>query len=118
MEIKEIINKEEWEGFLLRCVEKTFLQSWNWGDFNVLMGSKIWRLGVYSENKLISVALVCKVSAKRGTFLFIPHGPVVLGGATGKDKKDILELIILHLSDTAKEEKASFIRISPIFLEN
>ena len=47
MEIKEIKNKSEWESFLIRCVKKTFLQSWNWGEFNEKMGSKIWRIGVY-----------------------------------------------------------------------
>ncbi|MCX6723026.1 MAG: peptidoglycan bridge formation glycyltransferase FemA/FemB family protein [Candidatus Staskawiczbacteria bacterium] len=114
MEIKEVINKEEWESFLSRCTEKTFLQSFNWGEFNIKMGSKIWRFGAYSQGKLICVALVIKVSARRGTFLFIPHGPVILVGISGKDKKEILELILLHLSDIAKEEKASFIRVSPI----
>jgi len=118
MELKEIINKEEWESFLSQCVEKTFLQSWIWGEFNERMGSKIWRFGIYNKEKLMAVALVLKVSARRGTFLFIPHGPVVLSEISPKDKKEILELILLHLSDITKEEKASFIRISPLFIEN
>jgi len=118
MELREITNKDEWESFLLRCAEKTFLQSFNWGEFNIKMGNKIWRFGAYSEGKLLSVALVIKVLAKRGTFLFIPHGPVVLGGISAKDKKEILQLILLNLRSVAKEEKASFIRISPILLEN
>jgi len=46
MEIKEINNKEDWEGFLLRCDEKTFLNSWNWGEFQKREGEKIWRLGI------------------------------------------------------------------------
>jgi len=118
MEIKEITNKDEWESFLLNCVEKTFLQSWNWGEFNSQMGSKIWRLGAYNKERLIGVALVLKISARRGTFLFIPHGPVVIEGITAKDKKEILELILVQLSDIAKTEKASFIRVSPVLLEN
>jgi len=118
MELKEITSKEEWEGFLLRCAEKTFLQSWNWGEFNIKMGEKIWRLGVFSEGRLLCVALVIKVSARRGTFLFIPHGPVILGQIAGQDKKEILQLILLQLSNIAVEEKASFIRVSPILLEN
>jgi len=118
MELKEIQNKELWEIFLLQCGEKTFLQSWNWGDFNIQMGNKIWRLGVYSNQNLISVALIVKTSAKRGTFLFIPHGPVVIEGLSVQDKKEILELILVHLSDIAREEKASFIRVSPILLKN
>ncbi len=117
MELREITNKEEWEGFLLQCTEKTFLQSWNWGEFNEKNGAKIWRLGVY-DGALLAVALVVKVSAKRGTFLFIPHGPVIKPNLTAKDKKEILSLILLHLNDIAKAENASFIRVSPILLEN
>jgi len=115
MELKEITNINEWEEFLLQCGQKTFLQSWNWGEFNLAMGNKIWRFGVYNNTRLISVILVLKVSAKRGTFLFIPHGPVVIEGLAEKDKKEILELLLLRLGDSAKAEKASFIRMSPLF---
>jgi len=124
MELREITNKEEWENFLLQCAEKTFLQSWNWGEFNEKMGAKIWRFGAYNGERLISVALVIRVSARRGTFLFIPHGPIVMGELLAKDKKEILELMLVELSRIAKEEKAlgrsptgepSFIRVSPIF---
>lgn len=118
MDIREINNKDEWEIFLSKCSEKTFLHSWGWGEFNVKMGSKIWRLGAYSDNNLIATALIFKVSARRGTFLFIPHGPVFLGELPTKDKRDILELLLIYLSDIIKEEKASFVRISPILSKN
>jgi len=120
MNIKEITNKNEWEGFLENCTEKTFLQSWNWGEFNQKMkdpangAGKIWRFGAYNE-KLLGVVLVLKISARRGTFLFIPHGPVVFDDITEKDKKEVLKLFLLHLENIAKEEKASFIRVSPLF---
>ena len=113
MELKEISNKDEWEGFLKLCTEKTFLQSWNWGEFQIKDGNKIWRFVIFNKEKFVGVALVIKFSAKRGTFLFVPHGPVVIEGLDAKDKKEVLELILIQLSDIAKEEKASFIRFSP-----
>ena len=58
MEIRKINNKEVWENFLLECEEKTFLQSWNWGEFQKAMGNKIWRLGVFENDQLISVGLL------------------------------------------------------------
>jgi len=118
MEIKEITNKEEWENFLLPLAEKTFLQSWNWGEFSTTMSEKIWRFGAYNGDLLVAIALVLKVSAKRGTFLFIPHGPVFIEGMAPADIKEIFELILLQLSDIAKKEQASFIRVSPILAEN
>ena len=118
MEIKEIENKKEWESFLLQCVEKTFLQSWNWGEFNREMGERVWRFGFYSGENLIGAALVFKVSARRGTFLFIPHGPVFISGLPERDKKEILELTLIRLNEIAREEKACYIRVSPILSKN
>lgn len=115
MELREITNKEEWEGFLKTCAEKTFLHSWNWGEFNQAMGDKIWRFGVYSSGSLIAVILVLKVDAKRGTFLFVPHGPVVAEGLQPIDKKEILQLLLIELKNITVEEGASFFRISPIW---
>lgn len=110
MEIKEIKNKNVWEGFLLECEEKTFLDSWNWGEFQRLEGNKIWRLGVYDNNELVACALVIKIVAKRGTFLFLPHCPV------GKSKT--LGVLTNKLKEVAKKEKASFIRVAPIWEKN
>lgn len=118
MDIKEINIKDDWESFLYKCTEKTFLHSWGWGEFNEKMGSKIWRLGIYSGDSIIAVVLIFKVSARRGTFLFVPHGPVFLSELVLKDKRDALELLLIYLSDIIKEEKASFVRVSPILSNN
>jgi len=118
MKLKEITNKEEWENFLQNCAEKTFLQSWNWGDFNVAMGNKVWRFGIYFGDNLISVALAIKISARRGTFIFVPHGPVIIDGLETSDKKEILNILLLALKEHAKEDNASFIRLSPLFKED
>ena len=112
MEVKEIKDKNIWENFLLDCKEKTFLSSWNWGELNRAMGNKIWRLGIFEENNLISVALIITIQAKRGTFLFLPHGPVMKSGAR---KHELLKVLLGKLSEIAREEKASFIRVSPIW---
>jgi len=114
MEIREIDNKQEWEDFISARTEKTFLQSWNWGEFNALSGASIWRLGAYNNGLLIAVAFVYKISAKRGTFLFIPHGPVLVENLPIEDKKEILKLLLWQLSDIAKKEKIDFIRVSPL----
>lgn len=115
MKLQEIINKDEWENFISLCADKTFLQSWNWGDYATENAQKVWRLGIYGQEGLIAVCLVIRVSAKRGTFLSIPHGPVILGSLQVKDKVEILQIILQYLLNIAKEENASFIRVSPLF---
>lgn len=75
------------------------------------MGSKIWRLGVYGGGELMGIALVVKVEAKRGTFLFVPH----LSGFKIYDLRfKILECLVSHLKDLAKKEGCSLIRIAPV----
>ncbi len=116
---KEIIEKQIWEGFLEECGEKTFLSSWNWGEFQKKMGYKIWRLGVYNSEQLIAVALVIKIQAKRGTFIFVPHGPVIKN--IGEQFSDVSEnsspmrALLEKLKEIAKQENCGFIRISVIW---
>ena len=119
LEVNEVKNKEAWEQFLLECEEKTFLQSWNWGEFNKMMGNKIWRLGLFENREgLSSIALVVKVRAKRGTFLFLPHGPSVTTGSNIAVKFKVLKIFLDKLKEISKDEKVSFIRIAPIWEGN
>lgn len=109
LEIREIFDKKEWDNFLFSQETATFLESWNWGEFNQSIGSKIWRLGIYHKNsQLIGVALIIKVTAKRGTFLFCPHGPILADETRG------LKSLVSYLNLLAKKENCSFIRFSPI----
>jgi len=119
MELKiiETTNKEIWENFLLECQEKTFLQSWNWAEFQKKEGNKIWRWGIYDNENLTAVALVIKIEAKRGTFLFVPHGPIIKIQDL-RLKIQALIFLLNKLKETSREEKASFIRIAPIFEKN
>jgi len=115
MEIREITSKDVWEEFLQNCSEKTFLHSWNWGEFNLSQDFRIWRFGAYENEKLLSVILVIKIAAKRGKFLFIPHGPVILDGLEVKDKRDVMELALMRTQEIVKTEKIDFIRIAPVW---
>jgi len=112
LKIQEIINKYIWEGFLLDITEKTFLQSWNWGEFQERMGHRINRLGFFEKEKVFAVALVSQITAKRGRFFLIQHGPIV---KEEKLKKEVLEKLILYLKERAKKEKVSFLRLNPLW---
>lgn len=118
MELKiiEIENKEIWEDFLRNVKEKTFLQSFNWGEFNKKMGDKILRLGIYENQELVSTALVIKMKARRGTFLLLPHGPSFAKASAGK--AELLKVLLERLKEIGKKEKAAFIRIAPIWERN
>ncbi len=117
MEIREIQDKEEWESFLAQCEERTFLQSWNWGEFQKKMGNKIWRLGIFDDDNLTAAALTSKISARRGTFLLIQHGPAFVPhcGTTAGKPATVMEALINKLKELGKEEKAAFVRMNPLW---
>lgn len=123
-EIKEITDKKIWEDFVLGVKPHTFLESWQWGEFNSAMGDKIWRLGI-SHNaelrmqnaELLGVALVIKISAKRGMFLFVPQGPVLREAKKLQITNSKFQIFIDYLKNLAQKENCSFIRISPILLK-
>lgn len=96
-----------------RCEDKTFLSSWEWGEFWMGQGNKIKRLGVGDKSGLLAVALAVKIKAKRGTHILIQHGPNIIEGKTA-EKNKILKELFFDLEKWAKEEGASFIRIAPL----
>jgi len=114
MKVKEIKEKQKWEDFLEKCKEKTFLDSWNWGEFQEKLGHQVWKLGAYDQEKLVGVALIIEVDARRGTFLSVPHGPVI----KHFDKKYILKSFLEKLKEIGKKEGASFLRFEPIWERN
>jgi lipid II:glycine glycyltransferase (peptidoglycan interpeptide bridge formation enzyme) len=128
-EIKQIENKQTWDELVQSGPEYTFLHSWNWGEFSKAMGHKVWRLGIYDSSALAGVALVVGIKARRGSFLFVPHGPVLKfpisnfqfpnkSQISNNKFQEILEFLVAYLKKIAKEEKCSFIRISPLLERN
>ena len=115
MIIQEIDNKKTWDNFVTSQKKHTFLHAWEWGEFNRAVGESVWRLGVYDDNQLTAVALVLGVKARRGSFIFIPHGPVLRQGYA---RQAILAELVKKLKEIAREEKAIFIRISPLLEDN
>ncbi len=115
--IKEIVNKEAWEGFLQNCPGKTFLSSWAWGEFQIGQGFEIKRLGVVDNSGLRAVVMAVKIKARRGTYILIQHGPNIIETNPNEIKK-ILNELVLSLMEWAKNEGASFIRCAPLMERN
>ncbi len=114
LKIEEINDRKNWEKFVLSRPNKNFLHSWNWGEFNRYLGSKIFRFAVYNANKeSVAVFLVIKIVAKRGSFLFVPQGPIA-----HDPNEEVLEAVSSHLKKLAVAERCDFIRVSPIVTNN
>lgn len=110
MKVKEVKKREVWKGFLQDFKEKTFLQSWNWGEFQKEMGKKVWRLGVFEGKTLLGLSLVFKEEARRGAHLVVPHGPMIKS-----QRKQVFDCLLERVKRVAREEGAAFIRVAPIW---
>jgi lipid II:glycine glycyltransferase (peptidoglycan interpeptide bridge formation enzyme) len=108
---KEITNQSTWENFVLSSNQSNFLQSWHWGLFNQDLKHQITRMGFYQQGKLVGVALLIKIKAKRGSYLECPGGPII----NWQDNSQVKEVLKL-LKQFANQEKLSFIRIRPNIL--
>jgi lipid II:glycine glycyltransferase (peptidoglycan interpeptide bridge formation enzyme) len=116
MKIKEINQKKDWDRFFNLVDSPTFLQSWEWGKFQESLGYPTIRTGIYDDQQLIAIAQVIKIKAKRGNFLFIPHGPLFKPKTPSKKIKMIIKALINYLEKIAKKEGYSLIRIAPILI--
>jgi len=108
MEVKEVTDKVIWQDFLGKCSVVSFLQSWQWGEFAVKQGRKIFRLGLYKKDLLVGVNLMIEVISKRGNYLESHAGPVFL-----TSNSDYFDFFHQEMVAIGKREKVHFIRIRP-----
>lgn len=76
MKILHITDQTQWEGFIDENGITTFMQSWAWGEFETKSGNEVFRCMVEDENRIVAAVQIILVHSKRGTFLYIPHGPI------------------------------------------
>jgi len=113
MEIKEINDKEKWDGYLVSFYDYTFLQSWNWGEINGFGREKTYRLGIFEGEKLLGMVQAFTISARRGKMLFVPHGPLFF-----KNDFKVYREVTDFLKKIAGDNGCVCLRISPWLLRN
>lgn len=113
LKAKTISNQKIWDKFVSKVPTHTFFQSFEWADFNQNIGDKPMQFGFYENNRLVGVALIIKVFAKRGTFLFCPHGPLFIA-----DKPHYWRFFLKFFKTNGRKEQVDFVRTSPAVLNN
>lgn len=111
LEFKEITKKEEWDQFVYGLKRYTFVQSWGFTEVLESIVNRIVRLGIYEDGKLIGLLPLGIIRAKRGKYLRMRHGPILL---ESKWNLETLEQIRSFLSQFAKKENLDFVRIQPV----
>jgi lipid II:glycine glycyltransferase (peptidoglycan interpeptide bridge formation enzyme) len=106
--IKTIVDKKEWEGFLIKHPESNFLQSWSWGEFHKALQKNIERTGFYIDGKLRGVMLSIVEEARRAKYLTIPGGPIIDWG-----NPELIDCAFKQMRDIAIDNNCVFVRIRP-----
>jgi len=114
--VRPIDDAKVWRTYVDECNYNTFLHSQGWVDFNRRYGHSAFQFGLYTDDdQILSLAMVLKISAKRATFLFIPHGPqFVPQSDTLVPIADQMRAWTDYLQQLGVEHQCDFIRISPI----
>lgn len=107
--LKEILDKKSWNSFIISWKFEfySFLQSWEWWEFQKLSWKEIIRYWIFQNEDLIWIFLVLKVRAKRWNYYFVPHWPLI-----SWNYFEVLKNIINELKVVAKIDKMNFIRFN------
>ncbi|MDP2671421.1 MAG: peptidoglycan bridge formation glycyltransferase FemA/FemB family protein [bacterium] len=111
MEVKLVESRQDWKNFLLYQDPNSFLQSWDWGDFNQALGKEVFRLGIYSQKELVGICLLIKEKLRFATALYSPRGPVI-----DWQKKEVFKAFVKKASELGREEKVDFVKLEPNLL--
>lgn len=120
VEIRKVSNKKTWENFVFSDKNGSFLQSWNWGEFQEAMGEKVFRIGIFEGKNLVGTCLLIKIHAKRGDHFICPAGPLLpqsrkneQGEFLNWGKTEYFKILVQFLKNLGKKENVSFVRIRP-----
>jgi len=107
MLVKEISDKQQWNT-AVRQAGGSFLQSWEWGEFQYQYGRQVHHLAIEEQGKIISPLLVLEygLPASRSYF-FSPRGPLT-------DQPEHFDLFLDKLRELALHSRAIFWRLEPL----
>ncbi len=127
-------QKEIWNKFITENDSGSFLQAWEWGEFQKNVGRKILRVGVInndfrennkettsikyrvSSDNLLAAALVIKYDLPfKQSYLYCPRGPVISQKfiKSKVQRSDIVDFLIEKIKKIGREEKTMFLKIDP-----
>ena len=113
MEVLQVENQKEWEQYVGKCKRKSFLQTWQWGEFQKSLGKKVERVAILFNGKLVGVSLCILQSSRFETYVYCPRGPLLI-----KDDIECYTQVLGALKEYWGKRGVGAIRIDPGFIEN
>jgi lipid II:glycine glycyltransferase (peptidoglycan interpeptide bridge formation enzyme) len=95
-------QKTQWNEFVIQN-NGSFLQSFEWGQFQELLGYDIWRTEIVGLR-----GLIIKYPLPFGkSYLYCPRGPL------GKFSEDVFRMFLGRIEEIAQREKSIFFKTEP-----
>ena len=92
-------------------INGSFLQDWQWGEFQESLGKKVLRFGILEQEELVFVASGYMQQLKSKCYFFLPYGPVVKPSELSHFN-DLMQFFCLKLKE--KYPKLIFVRFEPL----
>lgn len=91
-------DKNAYDQFVAVSSDGSFLQSWDWGNFQTLFQKNAIRYAIYENQKMIATVqlLQNKVPHLPGYYLYAPYGPVIADSEI-KYSGEIIEQLIAQI---------------------
>lgn len=97
-----------WDKFIIDN-NGSFLQSYNWGEFQKKTGRKVWRI----EREGLEAQIIKHALPFNKSYLYIPRGPVLKGEISQDEQRDRLNYLLEEVLKIAKNERSVFCKIEP-----
>jgi peptidoglycan pentaglycine glycine transferase (the first glycine) len=109
MEVREIKDKIKYNSFVKSQKHSQFLQSWEWGEFQVSDNFSVLRLGLYDGDRLRFAATLIKKKLPIGkVYYYCPRVEIK------NLSKENLELFLEEIKRRSKKENIIFLRFEPV----
>lgn len=101
-------SKSEWDGFVSNLTEANFLQSWDFYEFHLARGKKVFRRLVFDGDAIVGAWAGVVETARRGRYLAIAGGPLI----DWSDKK-LVQAVFDDIHKKGVEAGCVFVRVRP-----
>lgn len=111
MQVVEVKNIDSWNSYHNRCKRKSFLQTWQWGEFQKSQGREIERLAILFNENLVGISLCVIHDSKFEKYVYCPRGPLLL-----KDNIENYTQVLGALKEYWEGKGVGSLKIDPAFI--
>lgn len=109
MQVNFVEKKREWNDFVLEN-KGSFLQSFEWGEFQKKAGKKVWRIQIKEKGEVLFQAQIIKEKFPFKNCLYLPLGPVFRGDFL---RVDLFDVFLKEAGKISEKEEAIFLKVEP-----